>query len=348
MSGAQGRAYDVKAMLRSRRVLLGLGVTLVFLLLFVRQLQSLKDVGDALARADYRWLLAGIPVYFLGVWFRTERWQVLLRPVRSLATHALFPYMVIGYMANDLMPARTGEVVRAYLTGRRFDIAKSSVLGTVAVERVSDGLTLVAFMFIAALALPLTGWITSLAALMAVGFLAALALLLVLVSPRGRSLGIWQAIGNRLPARLSDRIAGVAGGFIHGMTALLTPRWLGLIGGHAVLAWVFEAGVFYITGLALGLDAPIAAYVLAMATANLATALPSSQAGIGPFEFFASETLVLYGTPPAQAVAFALLVHLVLILPVVLAGFVYLARENLSLAGLLQRASGTAPQPEVR
>jgi hypothetical protein len=84
-----------------------------------------------------------------------------------------------------------------------------------------------------------------------------------------------------------------------------------------------------------------------MCTANLATALPSSQAGIGPFEFFCAETMVLYGLQHAQAAAFALLVHAVLIIPVVVAGLACLARENLTFRGLVSEATGRIRQAEV-
>lgn len=334
-------------MLNSRRTLIGFVVSAVFLLLFLRQLDGLK-LTEALAGVDYRWVVAGIPVYFLGVWVRTLRWQVLMRSLRPLPARGLFTYVVMGYMANDLMPARSGEVVRAYLTGRRYQLAKSPILGTVALERISDGLTLLLFLAVAAFTLPLPDWIVGGAWLMAAGFVGGMVALVAVVATRRRAWGFWQAVGTRLPAQVRGPVGAAAGGFIEGMGVLHDPRLVGLFALHAVLAWVLEVVVFYLTGLALGIDMGIAACLVAMCTANLVTALPSSQAGIGPFELACSETLKLFGLPPHQAVAFALLVHVVLIVPVVVLGLLFLTRENLSLRGLVAQASAPAAQTEVR
>ena len=324
-----------------------MGISLVFLLLFLLQLDGLH-FAVALAGADYRWLLAGIPVYFAGLWFRTLRWQALLQAVQHVRVRALFPYMAIGYMANDLLPVRIGELVRVYLTGRRFDMPRSPILATIVLERVSDGLVLVGMMAVAAVAYPVAAWVTALGALMAAAFGGVLALLVMAVTARSSAERVGRSVAARLPVAVRLQVMAVAGGFMDGMAVLRSPRWLAVVGVHAVLSWLWEAAVFYTVGLALGIDVPFVAYVLAMATANLATALPSSQAGIGPFEFFCAETLQLYRVPAGDAVAFALLVHVVLIVPVVIAGLVYLAREQVSLSAVAQRAMAGAPAAEGR
>ncbi len=324
-----------------------MGISLLFLLLFLRQLDGLHFAA-ALAGADYRWLLAGIPVYFAGLWFRTLRWQALLQGLQHVPVRALFPYMAIGYMANDLLPARIGELVRVYLTGRRLDLPKAPILATIVLERVSDGLVLVGMMAVAAVAYPVAAWVTALGVLMAAAFGGATLLVVLAVLARATAERVGRSLAERLPLAVRLQVMAVAGGFMDGMAVLRRPRWLAAVGLHAVLSWLWEAAVFYAVGLALGLDLPFAAYVLAMATANLATALPSSQAGIGPFEFFCAETLQLYGLPAGDAVTFALLVHVVLIVPVVVAGLGYLAREQVSLSTVAERAMAGGPAAEGR
>lgn len=330
----------------SRNTLIGLAVSALFLLLFVRQLDGLRP-SEAVAGADLRWLALAVPVYFAGVWFRALRWRALLSRLRPLPATEVYRHVVMGYMANDLLPARTGELVRAYLAGRSFNLGRAPVLGTIAVERISDGLTLVALLMVAAPLFPLADWLWGLLAGMGALFLAAAAFLVMALRAQAQVswAGRWAA--RRLPARAAPAVCRAVAGLLDGLASLREPRLVARIALYAVAAWGWEAGVCCLTGLALGLDVPPVAYLLAMCTANLATALPSSQAGIGPFEFFCAQTMTLYGLPPGQAAAFALLVHAVLIVPVVLAGLWCLARENLSVWGLLAQATGPAQPAEA-
>jgi len=333
-------------MLSSRKAQVGFLLSAVFLLLFLRQLDGLH-VGEVLASADYRWLVAAVPVYFLAVWFRTLRWQALLSSMQSIPQAPLFRQVVMGYMANNLLPARTGELVRAYLAGRSFDLPRAPILSTIAIERISDGLTLLAFMALAALFSPLPEWISGVLLVMGAVFSgASVALALVIKWQRGGA-RVWLFVGRRLPAPIRGPLARVGAGLIDGVSVVRKPRVLGVAACHAILCWGWEAMVFYLTGLALGIEVPLVAYVLAMCTANLATALPSSQAGIGPFGFFCAETMILYGLSPAEAGAFALLVHAVLIILVVVTGLACLARDNLTFGGLVSDATGRVRSVEV-
>jgi len=97
---------------------LGISISLLFLYLVLRGLQ-LEDMWDALQGARYWWLIPGVAVYFLGVWVRAWRWHYLLRPLKSISTRTMFPIVAIGYMGNNIYPARAGEVLRAVVLKRR-------------------------------------------------------------------------------------------------------------------------------------------------------------------------------------------------------------------------------------
>ncbi len=126
---------------------LGVLISLVFLFLVVRTL-NLGDFWSALKTANYWWLIPGIAVYFMGVWARAWRWHYLLRPVKSISTRTMFPIVAIGYMGNNIYPARAGELLRAVVLKRREDVPISASLATIIVERVFDGVVMLAFVFI--------------------------------------------------------------------------------------------------------------------------------------------------------------------------------------------------------
>ena len=97
---------------------LGIIISAFFMYLALKGLR-LAEVWHSLQGAKYIWLLPGVAVYFLGVWARAWRWHYLLRPVKSISTRKMFPIVAIGYMGNNIFPARIGDVLRAVVLKRR-------------------------------------------------------------------------------------------------------------------------------------------------------------------------------------------------------------------------------------
>ena len=128
---------------------LGGGVSAALLLLLFYQV-DIGDLKSSLRNANYYLLAPSIVVYFVSVFFRAIRWRYLLSPIGRYPVTRLYPVVVIGYMANNLLPVRLGELVRSYYLSRREDVNTSSALATIAVERVYDGITLLAFAALAA------------------------------------------------------------------------------------------------------------------------------------------------------------------------------------------------------
>src|SRR3990170_6531590 len=158
----------------SRKLWLGLGGTALFLGLFFWR-TDLGELADALADANYWWVAPAIAVWFLAAIVRSLRWHYLLRGLASLSTATLYPIVIIGYMANNLLPLRTGEIVRAYVLGERHKVSKMSTLGTIAVERVFDGVVLVSFLLLGGAILGLNSELRALAVGMTLAFAVLLA-----------------------------------------------------------------------------------------------------------------------------------------------------------------------------
>ncbi|MBI4769518.1 MAG: flippase-like domain-containing protein [Chloroflexi bacterium] len=108
---------------------------------------GLNDLSGALAGANYWWLLPGVAVYFVGVWARAWRWHYLLRPLKRIPTGTMFPIVAIGYMGNNIYPARAGELLRAYVLRRKAGVPVSASLATILIERIFDGVVMLMFVF---------------------------------------------------------------------------------------------------------------------------------------------------------------------------------------------------------
>src|SRR5581483_3384428 len=126
---------------------LGVLISVVFIWLALRGLR-LNQFWDVVRRANYWWLLPGIAVYFVAVWARAWRWHYLLGPIKKIPTNSMFPITAIGYMGNNVYPARAGEVLRAVVLKRKEGVSVSASLATIIIERIFDGVVMLAFIFV--------------------------------------------------------------------------------------------------------------------------------------------------------------------------------------------------------
>lgn len=311
-----------------------------------------RETGDALAEAEYRWVAPAIAVSFGTMWVRSLRWRYVLQPVTESKTNTLYPLLVVGYMANGLLPARAGEFVRAYLVGNRYHVSRMAVLGTVAIERLFDGVVLVALFFIFAPALDPNETLTTLAILMTFAFALMVAFVFFLTSSEERSERLGRFLFARLPDTMSDSLNEWWSAFLKGLRGLRSPRTLGLVTGATTATWLLEAVSYLLMARAFDIHEGYLVFVVTAAAANLAISVPSSQGGIGPFEFFAREVMVLTGVSAGVATAYAIALHAVLLLPVIVAGLIIVAVTDVTLPAALGRellpeddTDGAAGQP---
>ena len=131
-------------MIRHSYTIIGVIISALLLWLALRTI-DFREVGAAFGTANYALLVPALALYFAGVAVRAARWRVLLAPLREVAVGRLFPIVVIGYMANDILPARLGEVVRVDVLRRREGVSRAAALATVLIERIFDGLCLLIF-----------------------------------------------------------------------------------------------------------------------------------------------------------------------------------------------------------
>ena len=343
----------------SKRLWLGLAVTLVFLgLLIVRLWDDREETVDSLADANFVYLVPGIALYFLAVVFRTIRWRFLLSHLKAIPTSRLLPVVVVGYMANNLLPVRLGEVVRSYYLGQREGVSKSAALATIVLERVFDGLTLLLLLAAAALVLPVGGLVQDLAErsgipvyLLVLGavapFVSVLALMMTTARWPGWPVRALAPLTRRLPVKVGLSLVELTGLFITGLASLRELRRVQMLLLLSLPVWLLEASMLYVIGFSFelqehfGNQVEMAAVILAVtATSNLATSLPSSQGGIGPFEFFAIGTLVVLGVSAPVATAYTITMHVALLLPVVVVGLATLWWQHISFRDLSHMGKG--------
>ena len=325
-------------MWRSWRFWAGLAIT-VILVGFALRGQDFGEMREAFRQFNYWYILPAIVLYFIGVWFRAVRWRILLTPVVETTTKQVLPIVIIGFMANNLLPFRAGELARAFALSQKTGARKTATLATIAVERLFDGITMLGFILGAATVVSLTSDLRHVAIVAFIVFAVGILLLVLLTVGGDFRDRLIQLVLGPLPTSIADRIERMAESFLAGLGVLRRRRDLAMVALSSVLAWTFEASMYWV--IARGFPDPLpekmtfSATMLTTGVANLATLIPSSPGYVGPFE--TGVTLVVegaLGVSGALALSYAFLVHAALFFPVTIVGLIVLWRERISLRAI--------------
>ena len=331
----------------------------VFLAVFFVLFVDFDTIGDVLSEANYVYVLPSLVFYFVAVWFRAARWKFLLRPLIGKPVRSIYSVVVVGYMANNLIPVRIGEIVRSYYLSLRESCSATAAFGTVAVERATDVLALLFFLAAAGLmgtvgveravgdiSSDIPGGAAVLALVALLPFVAVLTVVIVISTASSQTvLGWLDRMMFMIGGGLRSRLLGIAERLLEGLTVVSSPKDLAKVFGWSIPVWGAEAVMYFL--IAQGFDLRsvfdsqmefIAAILVFTAAANLAGVLPSTAGSWGPFDFFGAAVLVALGVGQDVAAAYALTVHVALWVPPTVLGAVLLVLDGSSLSKLMKGA----------
>jgi uncharacterized protein (TIRG00374 family) len=335
--------------MRHWKAWLGFIISVVIVYLAFRKI-DLRQLLENLQKANYLYLIPIVVLIFLSMALRAVRWGYLLRPIKKIGFHSLFESMVISFMANNVLPARMGDFLRAYIIGRSERIKKSASFATVVLERLFDGLTVLGVLavFLAFIEVPpgnipfkkglmLGGYIT-----MAIcGFAFAI---LVIIKTRTRwFLKIILFLTRPFSAKLATRGISSVKSFKDGLISVENTATMLIALLYSLVIWAIFAYSIYLIGLAFGLKLSVAASVMVLLAICLVMMIPSTPGTIGPYHAAVAYALVLYNIPLEKALSLSIVLHAVNYIPITLAGFLYLGRQHLSLRKIREaeeRAAG--------
>jgi len=316
---------------------LGLIISALFLYYAFSKIEW-QDFWISIRDANYWWLVPGVLVYFIGVWIRAWRWHYLLSPVKKVPTKTMFPITVIGYMGNNIYPARAGEVLRAIVLKRRESISISASLASIIVERIFDGVVMLAFVFInlpelAKLSGSDSGFVGNIQSLALWGtgaFMGALVIfLLAAMFPKVTiKIGMW-FINRFMPDRFRESSSSILHKFLDGLASLRSPFNILMVFFTSIVIWLLETVKYWFVMHAFPFQVKFFTLMLLNGIANLATTIPSAPGYIGTWEAVTKAVLVAFEVPEGIALGYAVVLHVALWLPITLLGAYYLAREGI-------------------
>ncbi|MFN8475102.1 MAG: lysylphosphatidylglycerol synthase transmembrane domain-containing protein [Anaerolineae bacterium] len=332
-------------MVRSWRFWLGIAVSAFFLYIALRG-QKLDEVLVALRNADYWWLVPGIAVYFLAVVARTWRWHYMLRPMKSIPVPRLFPMVVIGYMGNNIYPARAGEILRSYVLRRSDGVPMSGSLATVLIERLFDGLTMLVFVFLTLPFFNVSDTMRRFVILFTILFLIGLVLFLYLASAPHRAMWLYTLVVERfVPNRFRGAVSDSLDRFMGGLSSLRSGRDVAIIFGTSIVIWLLETLKYWFVMHAFPFSVSFFVLMLMNGIVNLFTTIPAAPGYVGTFDAPGIEILKNAGVDPEVATAYTLVLHAALWLPITLLGIFFMWRAHLSWQGVQEELAQESESP---
>jgi len=325
-TGYGNRGYGVR---RYVQLLIGIAISAVFIYFTLPSLH-LPEVAQAMRTANYWWILPGVAVYFVGLWVRAWRWHYTLRRIKPVPSFRLFPLVCIGYFGNNVYPFRAGEVLRSVVLKKTEDIAITSSLATVFIERVFDGLVMLLFVFVALPFAPMPAEYRRLVVILTLLMLAATAIFMWMAIRPQLILGFYGWWADRFfPVRVRGKMDDLLQRFMQGLGSLGNLADVLMIFATSVLIWLLETVKYWFVMHAFPFETSFLVLMLMNGLVNLATTLPSAPGYIGTFDTPGIETLAAFGVNRDLAASYTFTLHAALWLPVTLAGAYYFWRLQL-------------------
>ena len=308
---------------------IGIAISAAALAFTVRGLH-VADVAAALRETDIVWLLPALAAILLGLYPRVQRWQVLFYPRTGMSQGNLLGAMSVGYMLNNLLPLRVGELGRAFLIGEVEKIDYAHALSTILVERILDILVLFALLMALLPIVDEPRWATGPAVLFGLGTIGLTALLAAMGWSRQTVSAASKKLFKITPDKIQAGFERWIDAALEGLATLSHPRVLVKALLWSVVGWAFSS-VFLFCGLrALGIHLSYAAPLLVMTAINLSMVVPSSSGYVGVYHAIAIETLTtVFAVDRESAAAFAITSHAMFyVTPVILgSGYLWNRRE---------------------
>lgn len=318
----------------------------VFMLWFLFKDIDFAKLMEALKGANYLWLIPNILLIIITMYIRAYRWQLMINPIKRVPFHKLLAATCVGFMANNVLPLRLGEFVRAFsLSKQENKITKSAALATIFIERTFFDLAALLMIFGGVFAFSTVvqeyvddAFIKAVYLSIAIALIGLLSMLLMGRNPEKTASLITEKLGF-IPEKAREKIKSIVLKFSGGLQFLSSFKTVLFVEFYTLLIWLImgfsNVFIFY----TFGFEIPVSAAFFLLVFVSIAILIPSSPGFVGIYHAAASSSVMAYGIGKEEALSFALVLHATQYIVVTLMGFYFLRKEHFSLKSLEEEAS---------
>lgn len=317
------------------KIILGFLLSILLIYLTIRQI-NFKESFELIKNVNYYILIPGIFLYASTYLLRSIRYYFMIYPIKKTRVLENFPYTMLGFFMNNIIPLRLGELVRAKVTGERLQISRSSILGTIVVERLIDVIIFVLFFFIIMAVLPFPDFIKNTFYICGAGFGACLLILFLISKHEDKALHIFSKLP--MPAKIKNFIINLFEKFADGLIMLRKPGVFFTTFFFSVLIWIIESAFLVITAYACGINISILGGIFVVIIIGIGAILPTAPGYIGAFEFMGVTALAALGVDKESAFACIAIFHFLQLIVIFALGFASLIFAKISFMDLFKFA----------
>lgn len=297
-----------------------------------------NQLAAALKSMNYRYLFPALLLTFASYLLRAVRWKYLLIKEKNIPLSSLYPATIIGYMANNILPARLGEFIRAYTLAGKEHLAAPSVFASLVIDRLFDGFTVLAMLILTLFIMDFPAGMQDAETVIRLGGVITFAFycfvimfLLVLKHRANVAFLFVSRLLSPFPARMAEQINTMLHSFIGGLRLSTKTSHLLALAVCSIGVWAFCVIPVDLILKSFSIHLPITASMFIMVLLVFAVMVPASPGYIGTYHYACFKGLSVFGVPESAALSIALVMHAMGFFPVIVAGFYYLWKDRINL-----------------
>ena len=337
--------------------IIGLIITLIFIALICWNL-DFRQLVATFKIFDYRVLLVFIPLYIFGLYLRGVRWKYLLCDSKKLTVKEAFFAFTTGNTINSYLPARAGDFWRAFHIGKKLEESKMKILGSIILERLIDGISVLLILVFAVLTYFKHPWVLNITYIASALFLGSL-VVFFLIFKFNKTGWFFNKLSN-FPALskfepVFTKISDILNRFMEGFQALNKPHCLFMAFATSCLAWGIECVITYVLILGFGQHYGFSIGLFIISFIALSTIIPSSSVFVGPYQYAYILALGIYHIEKSNALGIAFIHQITIMLTITVISMIYFLFTNTKIQDIkeeiaeeMQETSGNIKETEAK
>lgn len=293
-------------------------LSIIFIYLAISGI-SLSSVVSSFSKIKWYWIFLSFLCCVLGFIIRVIRWRLFFKT--HLKFYSLFSSFLIGLMVNNILPARIGEVVRAYILGLKENVSKSLAFGTILLERTFDGLCIFLFLVVLLFVCPFPEKVKTIGFITTGLYVLALVFFFLLKTKKELVLK---------SLSFSKRLSCIVSEFSEGLVILGSLKHTFGIFLYSIVAWVILGFSFYFCLLGFSLNLPIYVGFFILVMAVIGVMIPAAPGYLGTYQYFCILGLRIFGVDKDIGFSYSMVSYIIFFIPVTIVGIIFLFLHGLS------------------